>query len=106
MDLMDAANYAFSKFYPNQGGFRTIVATGETIKRSWMRALKRQRKHPEAGYDRFIAAFSKRPSNACKLDTEPIGRWREVVLYPRKDLYMMVQPVDRRHNAASLRRLA
>lgn len=84
--------YAFSRFFPDNGGFRTITASGRDLQRSWRSCIKRNR------LDRFIAAFHPRPSHRCNWCNDPTGRWREVILYPRKDLSFWVQPVSRRFN--------
>lgn len=105
-DLNPDQEYAFSRYLPDNGGYRTVTASGAAIQRSWKTCFKRWRNEVKANMkikealDRFIAAYFLRPPHSIKVN-EPIGRWREVVLHPRKDLYFMVQPVDRKHYAHS-----
>lgn len=101
-DLNPEQDFAFSKYFPDKGGLRTITASGAAIQRSWASALKRM--HKPNGLEKFIAAFYVRPSNKCKVN-EPQGRWREVVLHPRRDLYFMIQPMDRKHYGRQVQRV-
>lgn len=93
-DLNPDQEYATERYFPNNGGYRTVVASGAALQRSWANAYKKR--HKPDGLDRFMAAFFRRPTNRCKVYHEPLGRWREVILHPRRDLYFSVQPVNKK----------
>lgn len=90
-ELNPDTDYAFFRYFPDDGGFRVITDSGSGLQRSWARALKR--KDPT----RFKAAFWKLPSNSCDLYHEPTHGWQEVILKPHRHLYFAVQKVNPKH---------
>lgn len=93
-DLDPEQDYAFSKYMPNDGGFRSVVASGDALQRSWAKALKRCAKGEPNWLDTFMAAAFVRPQHRERYP-EPVGWWREVRLFPKMHLYFQVQPIRR-----------
>lgn len=91
-ELPPDVDYAVSKWFPESGGFRTVIITGATLQASWRRALA------SGQLSKFKASFWVRPTNRCRVELKVPAGWIEVLLSKR--LYLLAQPVRGRHYVA------
>lgn len=91
--LENQQQYAFFRFFPNNGGFRIVTATGSQLRQSWS-ACVRDATNGGIPFEKFRAAVFRRPSERMRA-TQSFGRgWMEVILPKKKGFSFYVQKVN------------